>query len=172
MPPSQPRRRPARAPTGDGSAKFGEIGRAGASVTVRFGRIGTEGRTEERTKVEDLASEAAAIAHVTELIAEKERKDYAEPATASPTTTQATQAGTAPVPAGRRRVPRPADRRTGTDPRGTAEIRTVQAEGNARRATLTSPGRRRPAAVPAPPAGQTTSVRTPVERRGRTVKDW
>ncbi|CCH31005.1 DUF4132 domain-containing protein [Actinosynnema sp. NPDC047251] len=80
---------------GDGSAKFWEIGQAGATVTVRFGRIGTAGQT----KVKDLASEAAATAHVTKLVAEKERKGYAEPA-AAPSTTAAVAAGSPAVPAG------------------------------------------------------------------------
>jgi WGR domain-containing protein len=50
-----------------GSSKFWEIDRDGAVVTVCFGRIGTRGQTQIR----QLASEAAAIAHVDRLVAEK-----------------------------------------------------------------------------------------------------
>ncbi|MEV6237402.1 DUF4132 domain-containing protein [Lentzea sp. NPDC051838] len=55
-----------------GSAKFWEIERNGASVTVRFGRIGTAGQTQTK----ELASETAAEAHVAKLVAEKEKKGY------------------------------------------------------------------------------------------------
>ena len=59
---------------GGGSEKFWEIDRAGASVTVRFGRIGTAGQTQ----VKDLGSDQAAAAHVAKLVAEKVRKGYVE----------------------------------------------------------------------------------------------
>lgn len=57
-----------------GSEKFWEIDRAGASVTVRFGRIGTAGQTQ----VKDLGSDPAASAHVAKLVAEKLKKGYVE----------------------------------------------------------------------------------------------
>ncbi|SDF34469.1 WGR domain-containing protein, predicted DNA-binding domain in MolR [Lentzea fradiae] len=56
----------------DGSAKFWEIAADGAAVTVRFGRIGTSGQS----KTKELASAAAAAAHVAKLVAEKEKKGY------------------------------------------------------------------------------------------------
>lgn len=59
---------------GGGSEKFWEVDRAGASVTVRFGRIGTNGQTQ----VKDLGSDQAAGAHVARLIAEKVKKGYVE----------------------------------------------------------------------------------------------
>ncbi|HUR23080.1 MAG TPA: WGR domain-containing protein, partial [Acidimicrobiales bacterium] len=59
---------------GGGSEKFWEIDRAGGSVTVRFGRIGTAGQTQ----VKDLGSDQAAGAHVAKLIAEKVKKGYLE----------------------------------------------------------------------------------------------
>lgn len=59
---------------GDGSEKFWEIDRNDASVTVRFGRIGTNGQTQTK----DLGTEAAATAHVDKLIAEKVKKGYVE----------------------------------------------------------------------------------------------
>ena len=59
---------------GGGSEKFWEIDVAGASVTVRFGRIGTAGQTQ----VKDLGTDQAAGAHVAKLIAEKQRKGYVE----------------------------------------------------------------------------------------------
>ncbi|WP_441248518.1 WGR and DUF4132 domain-containing protein [Kitasatospora sp. McL0602] len=59
---------------GDGSAKFWEAAAEGATVRVRYGRIGTEGRAQ----VKELDSVAAAEAHFGRLVAEKERKGYAE----------------------------------------------------------------------------------------------
>lgn len=71
---------------GGGSEKFWEIERAGASVTVHFGRIGTAGQTQ----VKDLGTDTAAGAHVAKLIAEKVKKGYVEngsaPAPAPPRT--------------------------------------------------------------------------------------
>ncbi|MDX8054504.1 DUF4132 domain-containing protein [Lentzea sp. BCCO 10_0798] len=65
-----------------GSAKFWEVAQAGAVVTVRFGRLGAAGQTQTK----ELASEAAAAAHVAKLVAEKEKKGYqrtAEPASSA-----------------------------------------------------------------------------------------
>ncbi|MCX2947906.1 WGR and DUF4132 domain-containing protein [Lentzea sp. NEAU-D7] len=56
----------------DGSAKFWEIEQDGATVTVRFGRLGTTGQTQTK----ELASAEAAAAHVAKLVAEKEKKGY------------------------------------------------------------------------------------------------
>ncbi|WP_329792945.1 WGR domain-containing protein [Lentzea sp. DG1S-22] len=69
-----------------GSAKFWEVGLTGAVATVRFGRLGAAGQTQ----VKELASEAAAEAHVAKLVAEKEKKGY-RPVAAS----EAPPAGTA-----------------------------------------------------------------------------
>ena len=80
---SKPAKPPAvEAPTGprrfelvDGTAsKFWEVERAGSSVTVRYGRIGTDGQS----KAKDLGDEAAAIRHAADLIREKVGKGYAE----------------------------------------------------------------------------------------------
>src|SRR5688572_17100449 len=71
---------------GGGSDKFWDIDRAGASVTVRFGRIGTAGQTQ----VKDLGTDQAAGAHVAKLVAEKVKKGYVE--------------GSAPAPAPRPEV--------------------------------------------------------------------
>ncbi|WP_086823781.1 WGR and DUF4132 domain-containing protein [Allokutzneria sp. NRRL B-24872] len=59
---------------GGGSEKFWELERAGATVIVRFGRIGTNGQV----KAKELASVEAARSHAEKLIAEKERKGYRE----------------------------------------------------------------------------------------------
>ncbi|WP_431677179.1 DUF4132 domain-containing protein [Kitasatospora sp. KL5] len=69
---------------GDGSAKFWEAAVEGASVQVRYGRIGSEGRLQ----VKALGSAEAAEAHFAKLVAEKQRKGYAE-----------TTADAAPAPA-------------------------------------------------------------------------
>jgi predicted DNA-binding WGR domain protein len=56
------------------SAKFWEVSVEGSAVTVRFGRIGTDGQT----KVKDLGSADAANKEADKLIAEKTRKGYVE----------------------------------------------------------------------------------------------
>ncbi len=56
------------------AARFWEIARDGASVTVRYGRIGTDGQS--KTKV--LADEAAALRHVANLVEEKIAKGYVD----------------------------------------------------------------------------------------------
>lgn len=59
---------------GGASAKFWEIEVRGASVTTRWGRLGTTGQT----KVAKLASPAAAVAAAEKQIREKTAKGYAE----------------------------------------------------------------------------------------------
>ncbi|WP_189152661.1 DUF4132 domain-containing protein [Lentzea pudingi] len=63
-----------------GSAKFWEIERAGAVVTVRFGRLGAAGQTQRK----ELPSEAAAEAHAAKLVADKEKKGYRSAAAVLP----------------------------------------------------------------------------------------
>jgi DNA ligase-1 len=61
------------------SAKFWEISANGTDVTVRFGRIGTDGQTQTKA----LADAEAAAKHAGKLIAEKTKKGYAEVAITS-----------------------------------------------------------------------------------------
>ncbi|HUE72510.1 MAG TPA: DNA ligase [Pirellulaceae bacterium] len=56
------------------SSKFWEISQAGREVTVRYGRIGTDGQTQTKS----FADEAAAQRHAEKLIGEKIEKGYAE----------------------------------------------------------------------------------------------
>ncbi|MCY2989038.1 MAG: WGR domain-containing protein [Planctomycetota bacterium] len=56
------------------SAKFWEIGVSGDTVTVRFGRIGTDGQTQ----VKPFPDVAAATRHAEKLITAKIGKGYAE----------------------------------------------------------------------------------------------
>jgi predicted DNA-binding WGR domain protein len=56
------------------SKKFWEITVAGTSLTVRFGRIGTAGQSQTKT----FGDEATAQRESAKLIAEKQRKGYAE----------------------------------------------------------------------------------------------
>ena len=56
------------------SAKFWEIGVSGNEVTVRFGRIDTEGQTQTKT----LPDADAAASHAEKLIASKTAKGYHE----------------------------------------------------------------------------------------------
>jgi predicted DNA-binding WGR domain protein len=82
---------------GGGSEKFWAIDRAGASVTVHFGRIGTAGQTQ----VKDLGTDQAANAHVAELIAEKVKKGYVENGSPAPAVVAAPEqeVGAPPAPA-------------------------------------------------------------------------
>jgi predicted DNA-binding WGR domain protein len=66
---------------GAGSEKFWRVSRDGALVTVQFGRAGAAGQT----RIKELAGEAAAIAHVDALVAEKLKKGYVETAAAEQT---------------------------------------------------------------------------------------
>ena len=59
---------------GGSSAKFWEAAVGGNTVTVRFGRIGTDGQTQVKT----LADADAAAKHVEKLITEKMAKGYLE----------------------------------------------------------------------------------------------
>jgi predicted DNA-binding WGR domain protein len=59
---------------GGTSAKFWEIDQSGPELTVRFGRLGTDGQTQTK----DLGSEADAAEHVAKLIREKLAKGYIE----------------------------------------------------------------------------------------------
>ncbi len=59
---------------GGTSAKFWEIRLAGTAVTVRFGRLGTEGQMQAKT----FPSPEAAYRHAEKVIAEKNRKGYVE----------------------------------------------------------------------------------------------
>jgi predicted DNA-binding WGR domain protein len=58
----------------DTSRKFWEVDRDGASVTVRFGRIGTKGQTQTK----DLGTPDKARAYVDKLVSEKVGKGYVE----------------------------------------------------------------------------------------------
>lgn len=59
---------------GGSSAKFYELHTSGNQVTVRFGRIGTEGQTQLKT----LANARAATQHAEKLAAAKLAKGYRE----------------------------------------------------------------------------------------------
>ena len=58
----------------DKSSKFWEVGINGSEVTVRYGRIGTDGTS----KTKDLGSESAAQKHLEKQISSKESKGYQE----------------------------------------------------------------------------------------------
>ncbi len=66
------------------SNKFWEVDVAGARMTVRFGRIGTDGQT----KVKSFASAALAKEAAARLVAEKMGKGYAEASTTTKTKTK------------------------------------------------------------------------------------
>jgi predicted DNA-binding WGR domain protein len=56
------------------SFKFWEVSTSGNTVTVRFGRIGTNGQTQTKT----LADAEAAAKHAEKLIGSKLKKGYRE----------------------------------------------------------------------------------------------
>ncbi|WP_197523551.1 WGR domain-containing protein, partial [Actinokineospora pegani] len=64
---------------GGGSEKFWEGSVMGLTVTTRWGRLGTNGQTKDKA----FASASEAEAHLAKLIAEKVRKGYGEPGTAT-----------------------------------------------------------------------------------------
>jgi len=74
------------------SSKFWEVSLEGTTVTVRFGRIGTEGQAKSKV----LASPAAARAEHDKLVVEKTRKGYRETA-AKPRKAAAEARSTAPA---------------------------------------------------------------------------
>jgi len=57
------------------SSKFWEIDTKGSTVTVRYGKIGTDGQTT----VKKFGSAAAASAHAAKVTAEKVKKGYKAP---------------------------------------------------------------------------------------------
>ncbi len=59
---------------GGSSAKFYEVSTSGSKVTVRFGRIGTEGQIQVKT----LANADAAAKHAEKLVSQKLAKGYRE----------------------------------------------------------------------------------------------
>lgn len=59
---------------GGSSAKFWEITVDGSTVTVRFGRLGTDGQTQTK----QFASPAEAGSHVDKVVAQKVGKGYVE----------------------------------------------------------------------------------------------
>ncbi|MEU3596425.1 WGR domain-containing protein [Streptomyces filamentosus] len=78
---------------GDGAGKFWEAGAEGASVTVRFGRIGTEGQV----RVKEFPTPEAAGAHLLRAVGEKERKGYAPVAGAAAIPPPASAPGAEPA---------------------------------------------------------------------------
>ncbi|MFD5502283.1 WGR and DUF4132 domain-containing protein [Streptomyces sp. NPDC127061] len=84
------------------ASKFWETEAEGAVVTVRYGRCGSEGRTQAK----EYASAEAAAAQVVRTIAEKEKKGYREvEATASTPAAPDTAAVTGTAPAAAATVP-------------------------------------------------------------------
>ncbi len=59
---------------GGSSSKFWEVRVAHADVTVRFGRLGTDGQSQTKT----LPDGAAATKHAEKMIAQKTAKGYIE----------------------------------------------------------------------------------------------
>ncbi len=63
---------------GGTSAKFWEVAVSGGDVTVRYGRLGTQGQSQTKT----FGDPAAAQRHADKLIREKTGKGYCETAAA------------------------------------------------------------------------------------------
>ncbi|WP_067494283.1 WGR and DUF4132 domain-containing protein [Actinoplanes sp. TFC3] len=79
-----------------GSAKFWEISRDETEVTVRWGRVGTNGQT----KVKTFDDQQSAATHESKLIGEKTKKGYVESAASSPAAPVAGVAAGQPAEAG------------------------------------------------------------------------
>ncbi|MFD9036428.1 WGR and DUF4132 domain-containing protein [Streptomyces sp. NPDC059567] len=79
---------------GDGSDKFWEAEAAGASVTVRFGRVGTDGQT----RAKEFDSSEAARSYLVKAVAEKERKGYKEVGESAVTVPPAPESAAPEVP--------------------------------------------------------------------------
>ncbi|EWC60436.1 Molybdate metabolism regulator [Actinokineospora spheciospongiae] len=75
---------------GGGSEKFWEGSAAGTVVTVRWGRIGTNGQTKDK----GFATAEAADAHLAKLVAEKQRKGYVEAGASTPAGSGTADSGT------------------------------------------------------------------------------
>ncbi|WP_328873631.1 DUF4132 domain-containing protein [Streptomyces sp. NBC_00287] len=102
---------------GDGSAKFWEAEAEGATVTVRYGRVGAQGRTQPK----ELGSAEAAEAYLAKGIAEKEGKGYREvEVAADPEPAVLPDEDTFVMPAAWRRLVHP---RRGGIPRTVPELR-------------------------------------------------
>ena len=56
------------------SNKFWEVSKEGTEVTVRYGRVGSQGQTN----VKSFSDEGAAVKHVEKLVQEKTGKGYQE----------------------------------------------------------------------------------------------
>ena len=124
--------------TEDGAAKFWEIAVDGASVTVRFGKIGTAGQT--KTKVHPSA--AAAERDAEKLIREKTAKGYL-PAGDSPSPE------TPPAPAEAETSPAPADAGAPSSP---AEPASAAPPAEPKKPRAKSPAKKSaPAASAVPP---------------------
>ncbi len=127
---------------GGGSEKFWEGSADGALVTVSWGRLGTAGQR----KVKDLATAAAAAAHLAKLVAEKEKKGYLAVGAAPSAAPRA-----APGPAADTVDPGHSGPRTAADPQNAPQVDSEPGAG----ATVGAPGDSGAAAGtgPAEPAG-------------------
>lgn len=81
--------------TEDGASKFWEVSVDGNVMTVRFGKIGTDGQT----KPKDLGSPDAAAREAAKLVAEKTKKGYVEVGAAAPAPAPVAVTAPAPTPA-------------------------------------------------------------------------
>ncbi|WP_053732201.1 DUF4132 domain-containing protein [Nocardia sp. NRRL S-836] len=145
-----------------GSAKFWEVERDGAAVTVRFGRLGAAGQTQTK----ELASAEAATAHVAKLVAEKEKKGYRS--TTAPASGSATPAPAAQPAATQSAAASVATQAATAQP--TAQPGTAQpAASGAAQATTAQPTAQPDAAQPGTAAlAQTTAQPAPTAQPGAT----
>jgi predicted DNA-binding WGR domain protein/cellobiose-specific phosphotransferase system component IIB len=126
------------------SSKFWEVETSGVDVTVRFGRIGTDGQT--KTKTFDDVSKAAA--EEAKLIKEKTGKGYAEVAATGALAKSATAPAAAPTT-------KPASVTTKTAAKTAAKTATPTSTA----APTTTP-------IPATPAASDAITATPLSTRG------
>ncbi|MFG3698189.1 DUF4132 domain-containing protein [Micromonospora sp. NPDC047620] len=97
---------------GGSAARFWQVERDDATVTIRYGRLGSAGRTQ----VKELGSAAAAATYVDKLVAEKLRKGYAETAATGTAVTPAPAVPASPaVPPAEAPAPAPASSAAAVD---------------------------------------------------------
>ncbi|MET9227904.1 DUF4132 domain-containing protein [Lentzea sp. NPDC003310] len=134
------------------AAKFWEIGRQGAEVTVRFGRLDTNGQTQTK----ELPSAEAAAAHVAKLVAEKEKKGYRPTTPDSPTAPGALAADTPHPRASTPAANAPTPLANAADPSAPSSSHLPDTP------SLTAPAASTPSPAPLPNTSPTSASGTPI----------
>ena len=131
------------------SAKFWEAGIVGATLTVRFGRIGTQGQSKDKT----FADAAAALKEKDKLVREKTAKGYSLAGTASDAATPPAEAAPAAKP-----PKTTAPSKSPAAAEASVAAKTVAPDEAATPQAAAEPGEPASAPSPAEPAPETASA--------------